>query len=80
MTDTARHVILAGVDGSASSLHAVRWAAQEAGRRLHACTRTPKPSARPTVIEMARTRLHHRHLGSSGGACCGPRPLTGVSD
>lgn len=51
MVDTvAHHSLLIGVDGSASALHAVRWAAREAEwrhmpiRLLHACVLPPAPS------------------------------------
>lgn len=45
--DSSEHAIVAGVDGSASALHAVRWAAHEAARRgvplrlLHVCRLLP---------------------------------------
>ncbi|QFU90000.1 universal stress protein [Amycolatopsis sp. YIM 10] len=48
--------LVAGVDGSPSALHAVRWAAEEAGRRgkplrlLHACFIPPVPPRVPVAL------------------------------
>lgn len=61
--DSSEHAIVAGVDGSAAALHAVRWAAHEAARRgvplrlLHVChllpVRHPRQIAPPAEYRNA---------------------------
>ncbi|WP_158888123.1 universal stress protein [Amycolatopsis anabasis] len=57
MSDLAtRRVVLAGVDGSPSAIHAVRWAAREAARRqaplrlFHACPLPPATAHVPVAL------------------------------
>lgn len=79
MNDERRNVVVAGVDGSASSMAATLWAAAEAQRRgaalslVHAYSvplmlsgpGVPPPDVRPAMVRVATALLEEAHRAVS---------------